>query len=146
MLNLLALALLSTAQPAPPPAQAWLLGSWEPYSNAFTGLRLLRVGKDTLSWHGCTDARFVVIDSKDARMTVRLAKDSTCRLDDEPPSRMDTVRFTLRENGCDLAVSIYASPEAAMHDQPLAEGLYGKLDCPSGPVPHAAASLSTTPR
>jgi hypothetical protein len=131
---------------APATAPAWILGDWEPYSNAFTGLRLLRVGKATLSWHGCRDARFEVVESKEASLTVRLAKDSACRLDDEPPSRMDTVRFTLRENRCDLGVSIYASPEAAGHDRPLAEGLYGKLDCPSGPVPQAAASFSTTPR
>ncbi|WP_036140771.1 hypothetical protein [Luteibacter sp. 9135] len=145
MLNLLALALLSTA-PQPAAAPAWLLGDWEPYSNAFTGLRLLSVGKNALSWRGCTGARFEVIQSKDDRLTLRLAGDSTCRLDDEPPSRMDTVRFTLRENRCDLAVSIYASPEAAAKDQPSAEGLYGRLKCPSGPAPHAAASLSTTPR
>jgi len=144
MLNLLALALLSTAPPATAPD--WLVGDWEPYSNAFTGLRLLSVGKEALSWHGCADARFEVVDSKDDRLTLRLARGSTCRLDDEPPSRMDTVRFTLRENRCDLAVSIYPSPEAAANDEPSAEGLYGRLKCPSGPAPHAAASLSTTPR
>lgn len=139
---LLALALLSTAQPAP----AWIAGDWEPYSNAFTGLRMLSIGKDTLSWHGCTNAHFDVVAAKDDTLTIRLDKNSACKLNDEPPSRMDTVRFTLRENRCDLAVSIYASPEALAKNEPSAEGLYGKVKCPSGPAAHAAANLSTTPR
>jgi hypothetical protein len=139
---LIALALLSTAQPAP----AWIAGDWEPYSNAFTGLRMLSVGKDALSWHGCADAHFDVVEADDNTLTIRLDKSSACKLNDEPPSRMDTVRFTLRENGCDLAVSIYTSPEALVKNTPSAEGLYGKTKCPSGPAAQAAANLSTTPR
>ncbi|HXO99205.1 MAG TPA: hypothetical protein VN813_01825 [Luteibacter sp.] len=142
MNTLLALALIATAQPAP----AWLAGDWEPYSNAFVGLRMLSIGKDTLSWKGCTNARFDVIDATDNTVTVRLAEGTSCKLDDEPPTRMDTLRFTLRENHCDLGVSVYASPEAARKNQPSAEGLYGKPKCPSGPVSQAAANLSTTPR
>jgi hypothetical protein len=139
---LLALALLATAQPTP----AWLAGDWDPYSNAFMGLRILSVGKDTLSWKGCSNARFTVVDTGDNRVTIRLAKESTCSLDDAPPTRMDTIRFTLRGNHCDLGVSVYASPEAARRNEPAAEGLYGKSRCPSGPAPQAAANFSTTAR
>jgi hypothetical protein len=139
---LLALALLSSAQPTP----AWLTGDWEPYSNAFIGLHMLSVGKTTLSWKGCANAGFDVVDSSDNSVTVRLAKGSTCTLDDAPPTRMDTVRFTLRENHCDLGVTVYASPEAAKRNEPSAEGLYGKSKCPSGPASQAAANLSTTTR
>ncbi|URL59803.1 hypothetical protein IM816_06840 [Luteibacter flocculans] len=139
---LIAFALISSAQPAP----AWLAGDWEPYSNAFMGLRILSIGKETLTWKGCTDAHFEVIDAGANTVTLRLAKGSTCSLDDAPATRMDTVRFTLRENGCDLGVSVYASPEAATRQEPAAEGLYGKSKCPSGPVGQAAANLSTTPR
>lgn len=139
---LIALALLSTAQPAP----AWIAGDWEPYSNAFTGLRMLSVGKDTLSWHACANAHFDVVESRDDTLTIRLDKTSACKLNDAPPTRMDTVRFTLRENRCDLAVSIYASPGALARNEPSAEGLYGKTRCPSGPAAQAAANLSTTPR
>lgn len=142
MTPLLALALLSTAQPAP----AWIAGDWDPYSNAFTGLRILTVGKDTLTWHGCQNAHFDVVDAKDKTLTIRLAKNSTCKLDDEPPTRIDTVRFTLRDNQCDLAVSIYASADALAKNEPAAEGLYGKSKCPSGPAAQAATNLSTTPR
>ncbi len=61
MNTLLALALISAAaQPAP----AWLAGDWEPYSNAFVGLRMLSIGKDTLSWKGCKDVHFDVLASK----------------------------------------------------------------------------------
>lgn len=142
MTPLLALALLSTAQPAP----VWIAGDWDPYSNAFAGLRILSVGKDSLSWHGCQGAHFDVVDAKDNSLTIRLAKNTTCKLDDEPATRMDTVRFTLRENRCDLAVSIYASPAALAKNEPAAEGLYGKSKCPSGPAAQAATNLSTTPR
>jgi hypothetical protein len=139
----LALALLSTTQPAP----AWLAGDWEPYSNAFVGLRMLTVrNNDTLSWKGCTDARFDVVDSSDNSVTVRLAKNSTCSLDDAPATRMDTVRFTLRENHCDLAITVYASPDAAKRNKASAEGLYGKPKCSSGPSSQAAANFSTTTR
>jgi hypothetical protein len=139
---LIALALLSTAQPAP----AWLAGDWEPYSNAFRGLRMLSVGKGTLTWRGCKNAHFDVLDATDDSVTVRLAKGSTCELDDAPSTRMDTLRFTLRENRCDLGVTIYASPEAAKKNEPAAEGLYGKPKCPSGPASQAAANFSTTTR
>jgi len=142
MNTLLALALLSTTQPAP----AWLTGDWEPYSNAFVGLRMLSIGKDSLSWKGCKDVHFDVLESEANSVTVRLAPGSTCSLDDEPPTRMDTLRFTLRENRCDLGVSIYASPDAAKKNTPAAEGLYGKPKCPSGPAGQAAANLSTTTR
>jgi hypothetical protein len=142
MNTLLALVLLSTAQPAP----AWLAGDWEPYSNAFVGLRTLSIGKDTLSWKGCKNVHFDVLASEGDSVMVRLAPGSTCSLDDEPPTRMDTLRFTLRENHCDLGVTIYASPEAAKKNEPAAEGLYGKPKCPSGPVGQAAANLSTTTR
>jgi hypothetical protein len=139
---LLALALLATAQPAP----TWLAGDWEPYSNAFIGLRMLHVDKNTLSWKDCSNARFDVVDSSDNSVTIRLAKGSTCTLDDEPPTHVDTVRFTLRDNHCDLGVSVYASPEAAKRKEPSAEGLYGKPKCPTGPSSQAAANLSTTTR
>ena len=139
---LLALALLVTAQPAP----TWLTGNWEPYSNAFIGLRMLSVGTNTLSWKGCTNAGFEVVDTSDTSVTIRLAKGSTCSLDDAPATRMDTVRFTLRENHCDLGISVYASPDAAKRNEPSAEGLYGKAKCPSGPPSQAAANLSTTAR
>ncbi|APG05170.1 hypothetical protein BJI69_15530 [Luteibacter rhizovicinus DSM 16549] len=139
---LLALAMLSTAQPAP----NWLAGDWEPYSNAFIGLHMLSVGKNTLSWKGCVNAGFDIVDSSDNSVTIRLAKGSTCALDDAPPTRMDTVRFTLRENRCDLGVTVYASPDAAKRNEPSAEGLYGKSKCPSGPASQAAANLSTTTR
>lgn len=140
---LIALALFSTAQSTP----AWLAGDWEPYSNAFIGLRLLSIdGKNTLSWKDCNHARFDVIDSDGSSVTIRLAKDSTCTLDDAPPTRMDTIRFTLRDNHCDLGVSVYASPEAARRNEPSAEGLYGKPKCPSGPASQAAANFSTTTR
>ena len=142
MHTLLAFALISSAQPVP----AWLAGDWEPYSNAFMGLRMLSVGKETLTWKGCTDAHFDVVETGANTVTLRLAKGSTCSLDDAPATRMDTVRFTLRENGCDLGVSIYASPDAATHGEPAAEGLYGKSKCASGPVGQAAANRSTTPR
>lgn len=142
MNTLLALAVLTTAQPAP----AWLAGDWEPYSNAFVGLRMLSVGKDMLSWKGCSNVRFEVVEADSNQVTVRLAKGSTCVLDDTPPTRMDTIRFTLRENRCDLGVTVYASPEAAKANEPAAEGLYGKPKCPSGPAGQAAANLSTTPR
>jgi hypothetical protein len=139
---LIALALLATAQPAP----AWLAGDWEPYSNAFIGLRMLSIGKDTLSWKGCQDARFEVVESSGNSVTLRLAKESKCSLDDAPQTRMDTVRLVLRDNRCDLGVSIYASPDAAKRNEPSAEGLYGKSKCPSGPAAQAAANLSTTTR
>jgi hypothetical protein len=139
---LLALALITTAQPAP----TWLAGDWEPYSNAFIGLRMLSVGKNTLSWKGCTNAAFDVVDSSGNSVTIRLAKGSTCALDDAPPTRMDTVRLTLRDNHCDLAVAVYASPDAAKRNEPAAEGLYGKSKCPSGPAAQAAANFSTTTR
>ena len=139
---LLALALLATAPSAP----AWLAGDWEPYSNAFIGLRMLSVGKNTLSWKDCTNASFDVVDSSDNSVTIRLAKESRCTLDDALPTRMDTVRFTLRENHCDLGVSVYTSSEAAKRNEPSAEGLYGKPKCPSGPASQAAANFSTTTR
>jgi len=143
MNTLLALALLSTAQPAP----TWLAGDWEPYSNAFIGLRMLSIqGNNTLSWKDCTNARFEVVDAGDRIVTIRLAKDSRCMLDDAPPTRMDTIRFALRDNRCDLAVTVYASPDAAKRNEPSAEGLYGKPKCPSGPASQAAANLSTTTR
>jgi hypothetical protein len=142
MNTLLALALISTAQPAP----TWFAGDWEPYSNAFHGLRMLSVGKDSLTWKGCKDARFDVLDATDNSVTVRLAKGSTCALDDAPSTRTDTLRVILRENRCDHGVTIYASPEAAKNNQPAAEGLYGKPKCPSGPASQAAANLSTTTR
>ena len=139
---LLALALLATAQPAP----TWLAGNWEPYSNAFIGLRMLSIGNGTLSWNGCTNAGFDVVDTNDNSVTIRLAKGSTCSLDDAPPTRMDTIRFTLRDNHCDLGVTVYASPDAAERNEPSAEGLYGKAKCPSGPPSQAAANFSTTTR
>jgi len=139
---LLALALLAAAPPAP----AWLAGDWEPYSNAFIGLRMLSVGKNTLSWKNCTNAAFDVVDSSDNSVTIRLAKESRCTLDDALPTRMDTVRFTLRDNRCDLGVAVYVSPEAAKRNEPSAEGLYGKPKCPSGPASQAAANFSTTAR
>jgi hypothetical protein len=139
---LIALAFVSAAQPAP----AWIAGDWEPYSNAFTGLRMLSVGKDSLDWHGCAKAHFDVVEAEGNTLTIRLAKNTACQLNDEPPTRMDTVRFTLRENHCDLSVSIYASPEALARNEPAAEGLYGKSRCPSGPAAQAAANLSTTTR
>ncbi|MDQ0008778.1 hypothetical protein J2T07_000937 [Luteibacter jiangsuensis] len=143
MNTLLALALMSTTtQPTP----AWLAGDWEPYSNAFIGLRMLSIGKATLSWKGCKNVHFDVLESEGGSVTLRLAPGSTCSLDDEPPTRMDTLRLTLRENHCDLGVTIYASPEAAKKNEPAAEGLYGKPRCPSGPVGQAAANLSTTTR
>lgn len=142
MTPLLALALLATTPAAPD----WLPGDWEPYSNAFQGLRMLSIGDRVLSWKGCRDARFEVVRAEGDSVTLRLAEGSTCTLDDQPPTRMDTLRFTLRENHCDLRVSIYASPDAARRDEPAAEGLYGKPKCPSGPVGQAAANLSTTPR
>ncbi len=44
------------------PARARLFaGDWEPYSNAFVGLRMLSIGKDTLSWKGCKDVHFDVL-------------------------------------------------------------------------------------
>src|SRR5690349_8912782 len=73
MNTLLALAALTTAQSAP----AWLPGDWEPYSNAFVGLRMLSIGKDTLSWKGCSNARFEVVDADANQVTVRLAQGST---------------------------------------------------------------------
>ena len=139
---LLAFALFATAQPAP----AWLAGDWEPYSNAFMGLRILSIGKRTLSWKGCENAPFDVIESSGDSVTLRLAATSKCMLDDAPPTRMDTIRLTLRANRCDLGVSIYASPDAAKRSEPSAEGLYGKAKCPSGPASQAAANLSTTTR
>jgi hypothetical protein len=142
MNSLLAFALLSAAQRAP----AWLAGDWEPYSNAFMGLRMLSIGKDTLSWKGCENAHFDIVESNGNSVTLRLAKESKCTLDDAPPTRMDTVRLTLRDNRCDLGVSIYASPDAAKRSEPSAEGLYGKSKCPSGPASQAAANLSTTTR
>ena len=132
MHTLLAFALISSAQPVP----AWLAGDWEPYSNAFMGLRMLSVGKETLTWKGCTDAHFDVVETGANTVTLRLAKGSTCSLDDAPATRMDTVRFTLRENGCDLGVSIYASPDAATHGEPAAEPA-------AGPVPGLAAENLT---
>src|ERR1700712_5655879 len=87
---LLALALLATAQPPP----AWLAGDWEPYSNAFIGLRMLSIeSNNTLSWKDCSNAGFEVVDTGDNSVTIRLAKNSRCTLDDAPPTRMDTVRF-----------------------------------------------------
>jgi len=142
MNTLLALALLSST-PATPD---WLAGDWDPYSNAFLGLRTLSIGKDTLSWKGCANARFEVLASDGDSVTLRLAPGTTCSLDDVARTRMDTVRLTLRPNRCDLGVSIYASAEAAKRKEPSAEGLYGKPKCPSGPAAHAAASFSTTPR
>lgn len=139
---LIALVLMSSAQPAP----AWLAGDWEPYSNAFQGLRMLSIDKNTLSWKGCQNAHYDVLAVEGDSVTLRLAQDSKCTLDDTPPTRMDTVRLTLRENRCDLGVTIYASPEAAKKNQPAAEGLYGKSKCSSGPVSQAAANLSTTTR
>jgi hypothetical protein len=140
---LLALALLSTAQPAP----AWLAGDWEPYSNAFIGLRMLSIGKGRLSWKGCDNVPFEVVEARANEVTVRLAAGSTCTLNDEPPTRMDTLRFTLRDNRCDLGVAVYASPDAAKANEPAAEGLYGKPKCPSGgPASQAAANFSTTAR
>ncbi|HVI54749.1 MAG TPA: hypothetical protein VM621_06820 [Luteibacter sp.] len=139
---LIALALLSTAQAAP----TWLAGDWEPYSNAFIGLRMLTVDKNTLSWKGCSNAGFEVVDSGDDTVTIRLAKGSTCALDDAPPTRMDTIRFTLRDNHCDLGITVYASPDAVKRNEPAAEGLYGRSKCPSGPAAQAAANLSTTTR
>jgi hypothetical protein len=140
---LLALTLLATAQPAP----TWLAGDWEPYSNAFIGLRMLSIqSNNTLSWKDCRNAGFDVVDTSDNSVTIRLAKNSTCTLDDAPPTRMDTIRFTLRDNHCDLGVSVYASPDAAKRNEPSAEGLYGKPKCPSGPASQAAANLSTTTR
>lgn len=139
---LLALALISSAPSTP----AWLTGDWEPYSNAFIGLHMLSVGKNTLSWKGCDKAGFDVVDNSDNSVTIRLAQGSTCTLDDAPPTRMDTVRFTLRENHCDLGVAVYASPDAAKRNEPSAEGLYGRSKCPSGPASQAAANLSTTTR
>ena len=139
---LLAFALLSTAQPAP----AWLAGDWEPYSNAFLGLGMVSIGDGTLSWKGCANARFDIVGSDARSVTLRLAKDSKCTLDDAPPTRMDTIRMNLRDNGCDVDVSVYASPDAARRNEPSAEGLYGKPKCQSGPPSHAAASFSTTTR
>ena len=140
---LLALALLSTIQPAP----TWLAGDWEPYSNAFIGLRMLSIqSNNTLSWKDCRNASFDVVDTSDNSVTIRLAKNSTCTLDDAPPTHMDTIRFTLRDNHCDLGVTVYASPEAARRNEPAAEGLYGKPKCSSGPASQAAANLSTTTR
>ena len=139
---LLALALISSAPSTP----AWLTGDWEPYSNAFIGLHMLSVGKNTLSRKGCDKAGFDVVDNSDNSVTIRLAQGSTCTLDDAPPTRMDTVRFTLRENHCDLGVAVYASPDAAKRNEPSAEGLYGRSNCPSGPASQAAANLSTTTR
>lgn len=140
---LLALALLATAPPSP----AWLTGDWEPYSNAFIGLRMLSIqGNNTLSWKDCSNAGFEVVETSDNSVTIRLAKNSRCTLDDAPPTRMDTVRFTLRGNRCDLGVAVYASPDAAKRNEPSAEGLYGKPKCPSGPASQAAANLSTTTR
>ena len=140
---LLALALISTAQPAP----AWLAGDWEPYSNAFIGLRMLSIqSKNTLTWKDCSNTGFEVVDTGDNSVTIRLAKGSRCTLDDAPPTRVDTVRFTLRDNHCDLGVTVYASPEAARRNEPAAEGLYGKPKCSSGPASQAAANLSTTTR
>ena len=139
---LLAFALLATAPSTP----TWLTGDWDPYSNAFRGLEGLTVTSNTLTWHDCANAAFDVIESNDRSVTVRLSPTTQCKLDDVPPTRMDTVRFTLRENGCDLTVSVYASPEALKKNEPSAEGLYGKAQCPSGPASHAAANLSTTPR
>jgi len=139
---LLALAIF-TAAPATP---TWLAGDWEPYSNAFIGLRMLTVGKDTLSWKGCTNAHFDVVTSHGDTVVLRLAKNTACTLSDAPPTRMDTLRLTLRKNRCDLDVEIFASPEAMAKNEPAATGLYGKSKCPSGPVDQAAASFSTTPR
>jgi len=139
---LIALALFSAAPTAP----AWLAGDWEPYSNAFIGLRMLTVGKDTLSWKGCANAHFDVVTSTGNIVVLRLAKDAMCTLSDAPPTRMDTVRLTLRENRCDLGVEIFASPAAMAKNAPSATGLYGRAKCPSGPVDQAAASFSTTPR
>jgi hypothetical protein len=129
-----------------PTAPAWLPGDWEPYSNAFIGLRMLSVGKDTLSWKGCTDAHFEVVDANGDTVVLRLAKNTTCELNDAPPTRMDTLRLTLRPNRCDLGVEVFASPAAMSRNEPSATGLYGKSKCPSGPVDQAAASFSTTPR
>lgn len=139
---LLALALLATA-PAQP---AWLPGHWDPYSNAFRGLGRLTVGQDTLSWHECQDVRFEIVDVDDNTVTLRLAAGSRCVLDDVPPTRVDTLRLTLRENRCDLGVTAYASPEAVKKNEPAAEGLYGKPDCPTAPANQAAANRSTVPR
>jgi len=142
-LAFLATAPLATAQPAP----AWLNGDWDPYSNAFRGLEGLTVRADnTLSWHDCPRAAFTVLDSNRDTVTIRMDPKAVCKLDDVPPTRMDVVRFTLRENRCDLGVSIYASPDAAAKNEPSAEGLYGKAKCPSGPAAQAATHLSTTPR
>lgn len=142
-MSLVAALALMSATSAPP---AWFTGTWEPYSNAFIGLRLLTVKGNTLSWHGCTNAPYEVLDVDGKTLTIRLAKDTRCTLNDEPATRIDTVRFALRENGCDLKVSMYGSPEAMKRDELAAEGLYGKLKCPSGPVPQAAANVSRTPR
>lgn len=139
---LIALALMSTAQPAP----AWLAGDWEPYSNAFLGLGMLSVGKGTLSWKECRNVHYDVTAIDGDSVTLKLAGDSRCLLGGDPPARIDTVRLTLRDNRCDLGVTIYGTPEALAKNTPDAEGLYGKVTCPSGPVSHAAANLSTTPR
>src|SRR3954471_13741285 len=102
---LLAFALLATTP-------TWLAGDWEPYSNAFRGLEGLTVKGDTLTWHGCKDAHFQVVEAKGNSVTIQLHAGSRCTLNDVTPTRMDTVRFTLRDNQCDLGVSIYASPAA----------------------------------
>lgn len=143
---LLTLALLATTTATATPSPAWLNGDWDPYSNAFRGLDGLTVKNNTLTWHDCKNAPFDVVESKGNTVTIRLSPKAQCKLDDVPPTRMDVVRFTLRDNQCDLSVSIYASPEAAAKNEPSAEGLYGKAKCPSGPAAQAAANLSTTPR
>lgn len=137
MHTLIALALMSSAQATP----TWFKGEWEPYSNAFLGLGLINASDATLAWHGCPKAGYEVVEAKGNVLTIRLAKGSTCTLNDEPPTRMDTVRFTLRENGCDLGVSVYASADALKRNEPSAEGLYGKTHCASGPAASAPAIM-----
>lgn len=138
----LALALLATAPPAP----AWLAGDWEPYSNAFIGLGMLRIAPGRLSWKECRDVPYEVLSVAGDSVTLALADDSRCLLGGAPPARIDSVRLTLRPNRCDPGVTLYATPAARANNVPDAEGLYGKPACPSGPVSHAAANLSTTPR
>ncbi|QWT21180.1 hypothetical protein KPL74_03990 [Bacillus sp. NP157] len=130
MQPILALMLLSTAQPMP----TWFPGDWEPYSNAFQGLGMLTARQGSLDWSECKAAHFDVVEASGNTLVIRLAKQSMCNLGDQPRTRMDTVRFTLRENGCDLGVSIYSSPDAMKRNEPSAEGLYGKTKCASGPA------------
>ncbi|TCV94719.1 hypothetical protein EC912_103204 [Luteibacter rhizovicinus] len=120
-------AVAATATPGP----AWLQGEWKPYSNAFLGLHELTVTGKSLSWAGCHDVPFDIVDAGENQVTLRLPPASACKLNDIPPTRMDTIRLKLRKDTCDLDVSIFASPDAARRDEPSAAGLYGKPECPA---------------